>query len=39
MDHPVDRWQTGVPTDQPSKFPLNIGISINDGHPVDRWNE
>ena len=37
--HPVDRWKTGVPTDEPSKTPLKIGICIDMIYPVDRWNE
>jgi hypothetical protein len=35
----VDRWQTGVPTDERSKTPLKIGICIDVFYPVDRWNE
>jgi hypothetical protein len=35
----VDRWQTGVPTDEPSKTPLKIGICVDVSYPVDRWND
>jgi hypothetical protein len=36
---PLDRWQTGVPPDQRSEFPLNMVTFIVLPHPVDRWNE
>jgi hypothetical protein len=39
VDHPVDRWKTGVPTDERSKTPLKIGICIDVFYPVDRWTD
>src|SRR6266851_9765920 len=38
-DHPLDRWQTGIPTDDRSRIPLKTGICMGVSYPLDRWND